>query len=188
MKRRDVLKGGLALAGLLALTKGAGRLLIGAADPVFPLPPLKHLSPRQAAIVQAAAIAFVGPNAESDLLAGAWDPVTDFESLIGAMAPDQRDLAATGLHLFEEWTLGLTGFSGRDREDQLAILEAWRTSDNPLQLSIWGLLHAATTSSYGQTQAAWDRIGYPGPCVPSAGHAGRPPGQRAAFTWDEVVP
>lgn len=188
MKRRDLLKGGLALAGLLAVTKAGGRWLIGAQQPALPLPELRYLSPRQASIVVAAACAMVGPAATEDYASGAWDPVTDFEDLIGAMAADQRDLAATGLHLFEEWTFGLTGFSGQDLATQQDILAAWRTSDNPLQLSIWGLLHAATTSSYGKTAAYWERVGYPGPCVPSGPHRGRPPGQVAAFEWDEVVP
>lgn len=188
MKRRDLLKGGLALAGLLAVTKAGGRWLIGAETPQLPLPTLRFLSERQASIVVAAACAMVGPQAEADYAAGDWDPVTDFEGLLDGMAPDQRDLAATGLHLFEEWTFGLTGFSGQDRATQLDILAAWRISDNPLQLSVWGLIHAATTSSYGKARVAWDRLGYGGPCVPSGEHKGRPPGQLAAFEWDEVVP
>lgn len=184
LRRRDFLAlSALGVGGLAALKVG-GRWAIGVTSPARLVPALSHLSARQAAIVTAAALAMVGPRGEAAYAAGAWDPAGDTDALLGRLAADQRDQLGLALHLFEEWTWGLTGFTSWSRAEQRATLAAWRTSRLGLKKSVWGFLHAATCSSFSGTPAGWAAMAYPGPCVGT----GRPPGQTASFDWDEAVP
>lgn len=185
LRRRDFLALTVLGVGGLAAVKVCGRLLVGAADPAFPPgpAPLQHLSPRQAAIATAAALAMVGPAAEAAYLAKRWQPAAGVDGLLDLLYPDQRALIGLGLNLLEEWTLGLRGFSSWDRPTQRAFLDDWRTSPLGLKRSIWGFLHAATCSSFSGTEAGWELVGYPGPCV-----GRRAPGQSALVDWDEAVP
>ncbi len=171
-------------AGGLAAAKVGGRWLLGAEGPSRPLPELTHLSPRQAAIVTAAALAMVGPAAEAAYEAGRWEPARDVDGLLGRLAADQRTTVGVGIHLLEEWTLGMRGFSSWDRATQRSTLTAWRTSGLALHRSVWGFLHAATCSSFSGSEAGWELAGYPGPLVGSS----RPPGQSATLEWGEGVP
>lgn len=184
LRRRDFLALSALGVGTLAVAKVGGRWALGVTPPARALPALTHLSARQAATVTAAALAMVGPRAEAAYDAGRWDPAGDTDALLGRLAADQRDQLLMALTLFEEWTLGLSGFSSWTREAQRARLAAWRTADLGLKRSVWGFLHAATCSSFSGTEAGWEAMGYPGPTVGT----GRPPGQTAAFDWDEAVP
>lgn len=190
IRRRDLLKVPVGLVGAYALLKLGVRGVVGPAPPPGGdiVASLEHLSPRQARIVTAAALAMVGPSAEAAFLSGRWKPAQDFDRLLSGMAPDQRAVVGIGLQLFEEWTWGMKGFSGSTREVQLAQLAKWRSSGLAIQRSIWGVLHAATCSSFSGTEAGWEVMGYPGPCLAQATRPGRPPGQSAVFEWDERVP
>ena len=91
-----------------------------------------------------------------------------------------------GMELLEGWSLSPQGFSTRDLAEQEAWLEAWRDG-NPVQRGVWGFLHSAVCASFAGG-VGWAHMGYPGPCLPGPTGPGRPPGQTALFTWDEVVP
>lgn len=184
LRRRDFLAASVLGVGALAAFKVGGRWAIGVAAPGRATPALPHLSARHAATVTAAALALVGPRGEAAYAAGRWDPATDVDGLLARLPADQRDQLVLALTLFEEWTLGLTGFSSWDRATQRATLAAWRTSRLGLQRSVWGFLHAACASSFSGCEAGWEAMAYPGPCVST----GRPPGQTVAFDWDEAVP
>lgn len=187
LRRRDFLLAGVAGLGGLAAIKVGGRLLWGAAVPEvsYPADRLVHLSRRQEAVLVAVALAMVGPSAEQAYLSGAWDPAAHVDKTFDKLAPDQRLAFGMGIHLLEEWTWGLTGFSGRTREQQVAFLASWRTSSLALHRTIWGVLHSATSSSFAAVEAgSRGLMGHPGPCVGT----GRAPGQTARFTWDEGVP
>lgn len=184
LRRRDFLTLSAVGVGVLAVAKVGGRWMLGAQAPARALPELVHLTPRQAATVTAAALVMVGPRGEAAYLAGDWDPARGTDDLLGRLAPGQRDQLGLALILFEEWTLGLKGFSSWTRETQLATLAAWRTSTLGLQRSVWGFLHASACSSFSGSEAGWAAMAYPGPCVGT----GRAPGQSATFDWDEVVP
>ncbi len=187
LRRRDFLKAGVAgLAGLAALKVGA-RVLWGAAPGPAPLPlsRLHHLSARQEAIVTAVALAMVGPAAAPAYIAGDWDPAGHVDNVMSGLAPDQAQALGLGIHLLEEWTLGVTGFSRLSTENQVAFLAGWRTSSLALKRTVWGALHAATVSSFSAVDAGSKGLmGHPGPCLGT----GRPPGQTVQFEWDEAVP
>lgn len=184
LRRRDFLAATvLGVAGLAALKVG-GRWFVGVPAPSRPLPALTHLDAWRAGTVVAAALAMVGPRGEAAYEAGRWDPAADVDRLLGGLAADQRDQLLLALRLFEEWTVGLDGFSSWDRETQRSTLAAWRTSRLGLQRSVWSFLHAACGSSFSGIEAGWEAMDYPGPCVGT----GRAPGQSAAFDWDEAVP
>lgn len=168
----------------MATLKVGGRWALGVAAPGRPLPVLTHLAPRQAATVTAAALAMVGPRGEAAYNAGRWEPVADVDALLGRLPADQRDQLTLALTLFEEWTVGLSGFSSWDRATQQQTLAAWRTSRLGLQRSVWGFLHAACCSSFSGSDAGWEAMAYPGPNVGTD----RPPGQTIPFDWDEAVP
>jgi hypothetical protein len=183
LRRRDFLA--LSVAGVagLALLKVGGRALLGVTPPKR-VRSYTHLSARQAATITAAGLAFVGPAGDAAYSAGDWDPAEGMDQMLALLAPDQRGQIGMAVLLLEEWTLGLSGFSSWSRDAQLALLASWRTSSLALHRTIWGLLHAATCSTFSGTEAGWVVMDYPGPCV----GAGRPPGQTAAFEWDEIVP
>ena len=163
LRRRDFLAlSVLGMGGLIGVKVG-GRYLVGVQAPVRALPALTHLSTRHAATITAAALAMVGPAAEAAYGAGVWDPAADVDNLMGRLAQDQRSQLAIGLTLFEEWTLGLSGFSAWSREAQRAHLARWRTSSLAVHRSIWGFLHAACCSSFSGTEAGWQVMDYPGP-------------------------
>ncbi len=186
LRRRDFLALSVVGVGGAALIKVGGRWVIGASDPPGSpdLSGLLHLSQRQARIVTAAALAMVGPAAEEAFVQGKWSPARGVDDLLGRLASDQRSQLGVALHLLEEWTVGLRGFSSWSREDQRALLARWRTSSLGLHRSVWGFLHAATASTFSGSEAGWEVMGYPGPCV----GLGRSPGQTAIFEWDERVP
>ncbi|TNE90318.1 MAG: hypothetical protein EP330_08335 [Deltaproteobacteria bacterium] len=184
LRRRDFLKWSVLAVGAAATAKIGSRALLGVTMPSRTLPELRHLSPRQAATVTAAALAMVGPAGERAYEAGEWEPALGVDDMLGGLAADQRDQLGVALVLFEEWAVGPTGFSSWTREAQRARLAAWRTSSLGLHQSVWGFLHAATTSSFGFSEAGWRRMDYPGPCVGTS----RAPGQTATFEWDEAVP
>ncbi len=184
LQRRDFLKLTVLGVASIAAIKVGGRALIGASAPPRPLPKLTHLSPRQAATVTAAALVMVGPAAKQAYLDGDWEPTEFIDDVFGRLPADQRQSLGMALILFEEWTLGLTGFSGWDADTQRRVLASWRTSDMGLKRSVWGFLHAATCSSFSGSPAGWQVMGYPGPVVGGT----RMPGQSATFTWDEAVP
>jgi hypothetical protein len=171
----------MAVAAGLAGVKAVARLGFGPhADREKPL---RFLTDREAAIARAAAVAMVGEVARPTLGTG-WDPAADLDDLLLGLAEDQRVAARAGLHLLEEWTLGLHGFSSRDVLEQREILAEWRTSSIALQRTVWGLLHAASCSSWSGRSDAWGLMGYPGPCVGTD----RSPGQSATFDWNPRVP
>lgn len=186
LRRRDFLKFGALALGAYGLGK-AGFGLLGGPAPAH-REKLSHLSPKQAAIVTAAAGAIVGAAGRQALTQGAWSPAADVDEMLDRMAPDQRGMLGIGLHLVENATWGLRGFTSLPPERQEAHLDAWRTSGVALKRGIWGFLHAATATSFASTGAGWKAMGYPGPCVAANGAPGRPPGQSAAYTWDEKVP
>lgn len=190
LRRRDLLRGAVALVAGYAVLKAGVRVFGGPTTPALTRDParLRVLTPALEAVVTAAALAFNGDPGEEAYAAGSWDPAADVDALLSALAPDQAGLLCVAIRLFEEWTPGLTGFSGLDRADQVAKLAAWRTGRLALQRSVWGFLHAASTSSFAGSDAGWALVGYPGPCVPGPRGPGRMPGQRARFTWDESVP
>lgn len=186
LDRRDFLK-----AGAISLAAyAAGKAAVGAFSrtPLVSRAKLAHLSPKQAAIIEAAAVAIVGPQGLIALTAGEWDPAADVDTMLGRMPEDQRGLLGIALHLFENARLGFRGFSRLRADQQEMHLEAWRTGGLALQRSTWGFLHAATASSFSGCEAGWRAMGYPGPCMPSQSSPGRPPGQSALFPWDEKVP
>lgn len=184
LRRRDFLKlSVLGVAGL-AVVKVGGRAIMGVTPPARALPSLAHLSPRQAATVTAVAIGIVGERAAAAYDAGEWEPAADLDALLGGFPPDKRAELLLAITLFEEWTVGLTGFSSWSKEAQQARLEDWRSSEMGLKQSVWGFLHAGSTSSFGFSAPGWRATDYPGPSVGT----GRPPGQSARFEWDEVVP
>ena len=184
LRRRDFLRGSVALVAGYGLVKGGVRGWAWSSAPP-PATPLQHLPPRLAATVRMAALNLIGPAGEIAFATGRWDPVADVDRLLGVLAPDQVQLLCVGMGLLEEWTWGLRGFSEQGRKAQRARLEAWRESDLALHRSVWGFLHAGTALSFSTCQAGWDRMGYPGPCV---GEGGRKPGQSVRFDWDPVVP
>lgn len=190
LRRRDFLKAAVLAAGAYATVKIGVRLFVGPSPPLRQHDPqrLAVLSTRQEAIVTAVALAMVGPAAEMAYEGERWDPAAGVDRLLAGMALDQQQRLGLALHLLEEWTPGLVGFSGLDRPDQRAMLHRWSTSGLELQRSVWGFLHAATCSSFSAVEAGWEVMGYPGPCVAGQAGAGRPPGQTARFQWDEVVP
>ncbi|MCB9765708.1 MAG: hypothetical protein H6739_38395 [Alphaproteobacteria bacterium] len=185
LQRRQLLKGAVGLVAALGAVKVGARSLLG--PPPASAPPLQHLSPRQAAIFTVVAADLVGPAGREALAAGRWQPAVDFDAMLDTLAPDQRQLAGIGLHLFEEWTPGLQGYSRRGDAERAAWLERWRTSDLAIQRSLWGLLHVAAGLSFGATRDAYSIMGYPGPCLPVAGFPGRAPGQSIPFAWDPDV-
>jgi hypothetical protein len=189
-RRRDLLLALGSLGGLLAATKLGGRLLIGSAPPPRPTDPtrLRHLQPTHEAILTAIALAMTGPAAEAAYLQGRWDPAAAFDRTLDLLSPDQASQLLLALRLVEEWTWGLTGFSGLPREAQLDRLAAWQTSSLAVQRSIWGVMHALCCSSFSGTEAGWELMHYPGPCVAQPGSPGRAPGQSAPYAWDEAVP
>lgn len=190
LRRRDLLRALAGGAGLLALAKVGGRALIGpkplskAGDPSR----LTHLSPRQEAIVTAVALAMMGSPGQAAYAADRWDPALAFDRTLGEMAEDQRGLAGLSLHLLEEWTWGLQGFSAQPQGEADAWLASWRTSDLALHRTVWALLHALITASFVGSEAGLSVLGHPGPCLAGASGPGRPPGQSAPYTWDEIVP
>lgn len=190
LRRRDLLRALAGGAGLLALVKVGGRAVIGPALPARALDParLTTLSPRQEAIVTAAALAMVGTPGRAAYAAGDWDPALAFDAMLGEMPRDQRKLAGVSLHLLEEWGWGLSGFSSLAPDEAEARLAAWRTSDLALHRTVWALLHALCTAPFASSEAGLAALGHPGPCVASPGHPGRPPGQSALFEWDPLVP
>lgn len=186
LRRRDFLKFGALAVGAYGLGK-AGLAMLGGDAPARPAT-LAHLSPKQAAIVTAAAAVIVGAAGRAALAQSLWNPAADVDGMLERMAPDQRAMLGVGLHLVENATWGLRGFTSFSFERQAAHLDAWRTSGVALKRGIWGFLHAATATSFASTAAGWKAMGYPGPCLASSGAPGRPPGQSAAYTWDEKVP
>jgi hypothetical protein len=184
LRRRDFLVGSVTAVATLAAVKAGGRWLVGVPAPSRPPGPLAHLDARRANTVVAAALAMVGPRGEAAYEAGRWDPAADVDRLLGGLAAEPRAQLLLALVLFEEWTLGISGFSSWDRARQRATLAAWRTSRLGLQRSVWGFLHAACCSSFSGIEAGWEAMGYPGPFVGTE----RAPGQTVAFTWDEAVP
>lgn len=134
--------------------------------------------------VLAVAMAMVGPTGRAAWEAGAWDVVRDVDNLLSQLAPDQERLVRIGFRLLETWPKGPRRFSRLDLEGQQDHLDAWRTSDNELQRSVWGVLHAATVSSFSSGPQGWGLMDYPGPNVGTT----RPVGQTVSFEWDEVVP
>jgi hypothetical protein len=185
-QRRDFLRGGVIILAAYAVGKTATGVL--ARTPVVSRASLTNLSPKQAAIFEAAAVAIVGPQGLAALTAGLWDPAADFDALLGRMPAEQRGLVGIALHLFENARLGFRGFSRLAAAGQELHLEAWRTGDLALQRTTWGLLHAAACSSFSGGDAGWRAMGYPGPCMYSSAYPGRPPGQSALYTWDAKVP
>lgn len=190
LSRRDFFKLAVGAAGGYAMLKVGARVFIGPPPPEVSHDParLHHLSPRLERIVTAAALAIVGPAAEQAYRAGRWDPAADVDRLFEGLEPDQRSMAGVGLHLFEEWTWGLRGFSALERDAQLEHLARWASSPLALKRSVWGLLHAAACSSFSGGEDGWAVMGYPGPCLARGDHHGRSPGQSVAFEWDERVP
>ena len=190
LRRRDLLKGTVALVAGYGALKAGVRLLRGPAPALIERDParLTVLSPALEAVVTAAALAFNGAVGEAAYHDQGWDPAADVDALMAHLAADQVRLLTIGIRLFEEWTPGLTGFSGLPTSAQVQKLAAWRTGDLALQRSVWGFLHAACCSSFAGHAAGWALVGYPGPCVPGAHGPGRMPGQSTTFTWDEVVP
>lgn len=185
-RRRDFLRlGALALA---AYGLGKTGLALRGSSALADTPSLRFLSAKQAAIVAAAAAGIVGPAGAAALAQGAWNPAADVDDMLGRMAPDQRGMLGVALHLFENATWGLRGFTALSPERQIAHLAAWQTSGLALKRSIWGFLHAATATSFASTEAGWRVMGYPGPCVAAGGSQGRAPGQSALYAWDEKVP
>lgn len=134
--------------------------------------------------VLAVALAMVGPTGRAAWEGGDWNVVRDVDSLLSQLAPDQERLVRIGFRLLETWPKGLRRFSRLDLETQQAYLEEWRCSDNELQRSVWGVLHAAVVSSFSSGAQGWGLMGYPGPNVGTT----RPLGQTVSFEWDEVVP
>lgn len=190
LRRRDFLKLAVAVLGGYALLKVGARGIIGARAPVGVALPegLKHLPPRHAAILSAAAVAIVGPAGEAAHRSGRWQPARDADAMLEAMYEDQRGLVRMALNLLEESTWGMMGLSGLDPQAQQDHLASWACSSLALKRSVWGMLHALSCSSFSGTPAAWEIMGYPGPCLKSAEFAGRPPGQSATFEWDARVP
>lgn len=190
LRRRDLLKGVVALVAGYGALKAGVRLLRGPAPAYIERDParLEVLSPALEAVVTAAALAFNGAPGDAAYHDQGWDPALDVDRLMRNLAPDQVTLLAVGMRLFEEWTPGLTGFSGMPLQAQVEKLAAWRTGPLALQRSVWGFLHAACCSSFAGHAAGWALVGYPGPCVPGPDGPGRMPGQSARFTWDEIVP
>jgi hypothetical protein len=190
LRRRDFLKAALTVGGAVATVKLGGRWLIGTAAPERPRDPLRlrYLTPRHEGIVTAIALAMVGPAAEAACLADRWDPAAAFDASLDLLAADQASQILLALTLVEEWTWGLTGFSGLSRAQQRVKLAAWQTSTLAVQRSIWGVMHALTCSSFSGTEAGWEVMDYPGPCLRHGDRPGRAPGQTVPFVWDEAVP
>lgn len=190
LRRRDFLKIGVIALGSYALLKAGARAVVGSkAPPGAPLPSgLKHLQPRHAAILSAAAIAMAGPAAETAYREGRWQPAADADGMLEQMYADQRGLVRMALNLLEESTWGMSGFTGLDAQAQQRHLAAWRSSSLAMKRSVWGLLHALGCSSFSGTPAGWEVMGYPGPCLKSAQYAGRAAGQSVTFEWDALVP
>jgi hypothetical protein len=186
LRRRDFLALSVLGVGGLAVLKIGGRLVVGAADPALSIDAgtLQHLSQRQAAIVTAASHAMLGDASEAAYMAGRWSPASEIDALMGNLPQSQRAQIGLGLNLLEEWTWGLRGFSSWDRGTQRAFLDGWRTSSLAVHRSIWGFLHLACAAGFSGTEAGWEVMDYPGPCVGT----NRSPGQTAHFEWDEAVP
>jgi hypothetical protein len=189
LRRRDFLFATLTAGGALAAVKVVGRLAVGSSAPRHLGDPsrLTRLTPHHEAIVTAIALAMVGPAAETAYDAQRWDPAAAFDDNLGLLPADQVGQITLALTLVEEWTWGLTGFTGHSRDQQRIMLDTWKTSSLAVQRSIWGVMHALSCSSFGAIEAGWEVMQYPGPCVASSG-SGRSPGQTVSFTWDEVVP
>lgn len=185
LRRRDFLKLGALALGAYGLGKAGIGLLAGAPGPG---PTLTHLSAKQTAIVTAAAAVIVGAAGRAALEQDAWHPAADVDAMLGRMAADQRAMLGVALHLVENATWGLRGFTSLSPERQAAHLAGWQTSGVALKRGIWGFLHAATATSFASTEAGWQAMGYPGPCIAAAGSPGRAPGQSALYDWDEKVP
>ena len=168
MRRRDLLTGGFALAGLSLLVR--------------PEPALA--GSRLDRVLLAAATAMCGPASVTAQAAGRWDPVADAHELISKLPPDQQRVVRLAIRLLDGWPKGLKPFSKLPIDERVAWLETWRVSDNELQRSVWGLLHSLTASSFSAGEAGWEVMSYPGPVVGGT----RPPGQTVAFEWDEGVP
>jgi len=190
LRRRDFLKGGIALVGIYATLKGIWWVADDPNPPPVVHDParLKHLDPKLEAIVTAACVVMVGPAGVAAYKQRQWDPAKAMDDTLDALAPDQVGLLKVGFWLFQEWTFGFRGFTDVPREIQAMRLAAWRRSRLGVHNSIWNVLHGVAVSSFGGVQAGWDLMGYPGPCVASEGNPGRPPGQTASFTYDEAVP
>lgn len=184
--RRDFIRLGVFLAILAAIARTIWSRVLR--PPLLNKADLQHLSPAHALTIQSVAEVMVGPVAGQSVALGQWDPVRDFDTMLGHMDPAQRQLVLVGLTVFEHARVGFGGFSAATLEQRTAILEQWRDSLLGFQRTVWGLLHATMAFSYGQSQPAWALMGYEGPCVASENYAGRTPGQSVTFAWDPKVP
>ena len=188
-RRRDFLKFSvLALGAYAAVKAGYGVVVHPAGDVMGNAVGLVHLTPRQAAVFQAAAPLLAGPRAEAALRAGHWDPVRDLDGMLERLAPDQRRMIGAGLLLLEHGRVGWQVFSRLGRDRRAAYLDRWRTSSPAVRRSTWGFMHAAACFSFAGGEVAWKLMGYPGPCLSVANYPGRPPGQSTRFDWDPAVP
>ena len=188
-RRRDFLRfSALGLGAYAVVKAGWGGLASPTERAATQAEELAHLTARQATVLKAALPLIAGPTAEAAFHAGRWNPLPDVDTMLARLAPDQRGLLGTALHLFEHGHGGWRPFSRLGRGRQLAYLATWRTSSLAVRRSTWGFLHAAGSYSFAGTQAGWALMDYPGPCLPYAGFAGRAPGQSTSFAWDPKVP
>ncbi len=185
-RRRDFLKIPILAVAAYSVAKIASRLTVGAG--LGASKSAVHLSDRQCETIRAASGLIVGPEGASALAAGEWDPVQYADDLLGAMSPGQRRMAGVGLYLFEEWTVGLVGFTDKSADVQQNWLRSWATSENGVKASVWGLLHAIASASYSSSEVGWRQMKYPGPCRSDVGYAGRNPGQSQPVHWHTDVP
>jgi len=167
MRRRDLLTGGFALAGLTLLVR-----------------PVPAHAGRVDRVILASALAMCGPAAITAFESGRWDPVLDAHLLMGKLAPDQQRLLRIAFRLLDGWPKGLKPFSKLPVDERVRWLETWRVSDNELQRSVWGVLHSLCVSSFSGGPAGWEVMDYPGPALSGS----RPLGQTVSFDWDEAVP
>lgn len=179
----------MGLTATLAALRVGGRVFLGVQAPEGGPGPQgeRILSNDEEILAVVIALAMLGDAAEAAWRDEVWNPANRLDVSLMSLYPDQIAALRLALHLVEELSWGLGGFSGEDREEQRAILSGWATSAIPLRRTVWGSLHALSCAGFGQ-RAAWELMNYPGPCVASMGLPGRPPGQTVAFEWDERVP
>ena len=184
--RRDFIRLGVFLAILAAIARTVWSRVLR--PPLLNKADLQNLSPAQALTIQSVAEVMVGPVAMQSVGLGQWDPVRDFDAMLGHLDEQQRQLIGIALTVFEHARIGFGGFSAATIEQRTATLEQWRDSLVGFQRTLWGMLHATMAFSYGSSQPAWSLMGYEGPCVASENDPGRTPGQSVSFAWDPKVP
>ena len=170
--RRGFLKRGL--VGTVALG-GAGLLPAGCAK--YPAAPagLRVLDNKEYAIVNAAAVVYVGADPASEGL----DVAAFFDGLLSRQPEWAQKQVKQALALFEFGPLLFAftpkSFTSLDRQAQIDYVNGWAQSGIPFRRTVHWALRQICLASYYMQSGAWKAIHYAGPWIgrmanPAAAH------------------